>query len=364
MRLGNRATSLRQRPIPSGRQHRADLRARTRAGDLPTRLSCSRHVPTVRRSTAQGPGSSPSRAVFQAREALTRRAVRLALGRGPGTLGEERQMPLTQRMTGCDVGHAYRFKAGRPPGSRSRVESRPLPGWGAGPRHGRPPRGIEARELTPVATRGAQIAWWLPGSYCAERHSRGRSRSASQASSLPLRRFSAFRVLMRMCPVASPSPDRLRLPSPFCWSRAEAPRPTGARQPRNKSTEQKAEAKFADFAKCLREHGVDVELISHPGGGHGLKLSRGNDGPAASRGSGKGVCALPAPTAECERLAAAGSGTGRTWAEVRQGVREHGIKLEVRTSGNAARMLVGGREPSPDSPAFQRAMSACGGPKG
>ncbi len=34
---------------------------------------------------------------------------------------------------------------------------------------------------------------------------------------------------------------------------------------KEQATEQKAEAKFADFAKCLREHGVDVELISHPG---------------------------------------------------------------------------------------------------
>ena len=47
---------------------------------------------------------------------------------------------------------------------------------------------------------------------------------------------------------------------------------------REQATEQQAEAKFQDFARCLREHGVDAEAISHPGGGHGLKVGPGSSG--------------------------------------------------------------------------------------
>ena len=133
---------------------------------------------------------------------------------------------------------------------------------------------------------------------------------------------------------------------------------------KEQATEQKAEAKFADFARCLREHGVDVELVSHPGGGHGVKLSRGNDDPEAAMGAQKACARFRPPPQKASvspQQKVEQEERGQRFAKC---VREHGIKLEVRTSGNSARMLVGGREPAPDSPAFQRAMSACGGPKG
>ena len=60
--------------------------------------------------------------------------------------------------------------------------------------------------------------------------------------------------------------------------------------------EQKAETKLADFARCMREHGVNAETASGPGGGHGLKISPGKAGasPAAMEAAQK-ACARYRP---------------------------------------------------------------------
>src|SRR5271170_7512544 len=47
--------------------------------------------------------------------------------------------------------------------------------------------------------------------------------------------------------------------------------------------EQQAEVKFADFAKCLREHGIEATAAAGPGGeGQGLRIKGANGaaGPA------------------------------------------------------------------------------------
>ena len=48
---------------------------------------------------------------------------------------------------------------------------------------------------------------------------------------------------------------------------------------KERAQEQAAETKFADFAKCLREHGVNAEVGSPGGGDRGLKVSPGSGGP-------------------------------------------------------------------------------------
>lgn len=36
--------------------------------------------------------------------------------------------------------------------------------------------------------------------------------------------------------------------------------------------EQRDETKLADFARCMREHGIKAETVTGPGGGRGIKI--------------------------------------------------------------------------------------------
>jgi hypothetical protein len=131
-----------------------------------------------------------------------------------------------------------------------------------------------------------------------------------------------------------------------------------------RSQEQQAETKFADFAKCLREHGVNAEAISHPGGGHGLKVSPGSArGPAAFEAAQK-ACARYRPEPKKVNL------SPQQKVQLEEGVqrfakcmREHGIHVEASTHGGSVQIGInrsgGNGEPNPESPAFQRAQAAC-----
>lgn len=133
-----------------------------------------------------------------------------------------------------------------------------------------------------------------------------------------------------------------------------------------RSQEQKAETRFADFARCLREHGVNAEAISHPGGGHGLKVSPGQagGGPAAMEAAEK-ACARYRPEPKKLNL------SPQQKVEQEEAVqkfakcmREHGIKVEASTSGGGLRIGIRvhageAGAPNPESPAFQKAQSSC-----
>ena len=128
------------------------------------------------------------------------------------------------------------------------------------------------------------------------------------------------------------------------------------------SREQKAETKFQDFARCLREHGINAEAISHPGGGHGLKISPGTagGGPAAMEAAEK-ACARYKP--EEQR----GTPSPQQKAELEDAVqrfakcmREHGIEVHAGASGGILiQAKPGGGGPNPESPAFKAAQGAC-----
>jgi hypothetical protein len=144
-----------------------------------------------------------------------------------------------------------------------------------------------------------------------------------------------------------------------------------------RSQEQKAEAKFADFAKCLREHGINAESVSHPGGAHDLKIQGDNAGPATMEAAQK-ACARYQPAPQKANL------SPQQKVEQEEGVlkfakcmREHGIKVEASTPGGGVQIRIhahagAGAEggPIPESPAFQTAQKDCsgllprGGPKG
>jgi len=133
-----------------------------------------------------------------------------------------------------------------------------------------------------------------------------------------------------------------------------------------RSQEQKAETKFADFAKCLREHGINAEAISHPGSGHGLKVSPGQagGGPAAMEAAEK-ACARYRP--EKQRVSLSPQQKVEHEEQVQKFakcMREHGIKIEASTAGGGVQIRIhahpgaeGG--PNPESPAFQSAQQAC-----
>jgi hypothetical protein len=131
------------------------------------------------------------------------------------------------------------------------------------------------------------------------------------------------------------------------------------------SKEQKAEAKFADFAKCLREHGVNAETATAPGGhGHGLRI-KGAGGPAKVEAA-QNACKKYQPQPEKVNL------SPQQKVEHEEAVqkfakcmREHGIKVEASTQGGGIQVRIGGPTgsggPNPESPAFQTAQKDCSG---
>jgi hypothetical protein len=146
------------------------------------------------------------------------------------------------------------------------------------------------------------------------------------------------------------------------------------------SQEQKAETKFADFARCLREHGIQAEARTMPGGGHGLKVG---PGPGAPRSESAGPRQFEAAEKACARYRPEEKKVNlspQQKVEQEEAVqkfakcmRAHGIKVEASTHGGSVSIQIHGHPgeagaPNPESPAFQKAQNACQGllpgPKG
>ncbi len=143
-----------------------------------------------------------------------------------------------------------------------------------------------------------------------------------------------------------------------CAASGSSPQsPATAKQ---QSAEQRNETTFADFAKCLREHGIDAEAISHPGGGHGLRTTGGS--PAAMTSAEK-ACARYRPEEQ------KGSPSAQQKVEVEETarrfakcMREHGIDVEAGSSGGItihAAGNAGGAAPDLQGPAMKKARAAC-----
>jgi len=125
--------------------------------------------------------------------------------------------------------------------------------------------------------------------------------------------------------------------------------------------ERKAETDFEDFARCLREHGVEAEAQSRPGGGHGLKIAGGE--PAQMQAAEK-ACARFRPPEQ--------NGPSRFSPQERveleeklqrfaKCMRAHGIEVEASAAGGRPQINIHGTAPKPASPAFQAAQKACQG---
>jgi hypothetical protein len=130
------------------------------------------------------------------------------------------------------------------------------------------------------------------------------------------------------------------------------------------ASEQQAEVKFADFAKCLREHGIEAETATGPGGeGHGLRI-KGAGSPAkmqAAQNACKKYQPAPqklnlSPQQKVERAEAV--------EKFAKCMREHGIEVHASSSEGHVSIQIHGKPgagPNPESPDFQKAQSSCQG---
>jgi hypothetical protein len=128
--------------------------------------------------------------------------------------------------------------------------------------------------------------------------------------------------------------------------------------------EQQAEVKFADFARCLREHGIEAETAAGPGGeGHGLKI-KGVGGPAKMEAAQK-ACKKYQPEQQKLNLSPQEKVERAEAVEkFAKCMREHGIEIHASSSEGRVAIRIGGKPgagPNPESPAFQKAQSACQG---
>ena len=135
---------------------------------------------------------------------------------------------------------------------------------------------------------------------------------------------------------------------------------------RERSQEAEAEKKFADYAKCLRQHGVNAEVISSPGEGHGLKVSPGREGAGeAGAQAAERDCARYRPEPKQVHLSPQQEVERQEAVErFAKCMREHGIKLEASSKGGGIQINLHvhpgeAGAPNPKSPAFQKASGEC-----
>jgi hypothetical protein len=129
------------------------------------------------------------------------------------------------------------------------------------------------------------------------------------------------------------------------------------------------ETKLAQFAKCLREHGVEAKTSSTgPGaGGFGIRVG-------GRAGSGAGPAQMEAAQRACQKYRPVPKKIDLSPQEKVQReeavlkfakcMRDHGIGVHASTSGGGIQIQVHGKPdsgPNPESPAFQSAQKSCQG---
>jgi hypothetical protein len=132
------------------------------------------------------------------------------------------------------------------------------------------------------------------------------------------------------------------------------------------ASEQQAEVKFADFAKCLREHGIEASTAGGPGGeGHGLRIkgAKGSGGPAKMEAAQK-ACKKYQPEPQRLNLSPQEKVEHAEAVEkFAKCMREHGIEVHASSSEGRVSIQIhgkpGGGGPDPESPAFQKAQRSC-----
>jgi hypothetical protein len=126
--------------------------------------------------------------------------------------------------------------------------------------------------------------------------------------------------------------------------------------------EQRAEVKFADFAKCLREHGVNATASVAPGGeGHALKVQ--GAGGAANMEAAQKACKQYQPEEEKVNLSPQQKVEQAEAVEkFARCMRQHGIEVHASSAEGRVSIQIHGKAgagPNPGSPAFQKAQNSC-----
>jgi hypothetical protein len=130
------------------------------------------------------------------------------------------------------------------------------------------------------------------------------------------------------------------------------------------AAEQQAEVKFADFAKCLREHGIEAATATAPGGeGHGLRIKGASP---AKMEAAQSACKKYQPEQQKLNLSPQEKVEREEAVEkFAKCMREHGIELHASSSGGGVSIKIQGKPgaggPNPESPAFQKAQNSCQG---
>ncbi|HTA32602.1 MAG TPA: hypothetical protein VK721_04175 [Solirubrobacteraceae bacterium] len=127
------------------------------------------------------------------------------------------------------------------------------------------------------------------------------------------------------------------------------------------ASEQQAEVKLADFAKCLREHGVNATAAIAPGSeGHAIKVRGGG---RANMEAAQKACKKYQPEPQKLNLSPQEKVERAEAVEkFARCMRTHGI--EVHASSSEGRISIQihahpGGGPNPESPAFQKAQQSC-----
>jgi hypothetical protein len=133
----------------------------------------------------------------------------------------------------------------------------------------------------------------------------------------------------------------------------------GSSTPKATGNSQENEQKLVQFAKCLREHGVNVTTSTGGPGKGGLRINGTN--PNAMQAA-QNACKRYQPSGGNEKL------TPQEKVEREEQVqrfakcmREHGINVHASTAGGGIQIGIEahGNGPNPESPTFQAAQTAC-----
>jgi hypothetical protein len=130
--------------------------------------------------------------------------------------------------------------------------------------------------------------------------------------------------------------------------------------------ERNAEAKLAQFAKCLREHGIETQTSSSAGHqGFGIRVKDKTGAGREQMEAAQRACQKYRPSPEKVNVSpqekVAREEAVQKFAKC---MREHGIEVHASTSGGTIQIGARGAPgsgPNPESPAFQSAQKACQG---
>jgi pyruvate/2-oxoglutarate dehydrogenase complex dihydrolipoamide acyltransferase (E2) component len=129
------------------------------------------------------------------------------------------------------------------------------------------------------------------------------------------------------------------------------------------SAEKSREHQFLALAKCLREHGLKIETPGGPGGGK-FRV-QGGPGSVAPQTfeAARNACKKYAPAENVNLTPQQRVERQEAVRKFAKCMREHGIKVETKTSGDAIAIGIhaghGESGPNPESPAFEAAQKAC-----